>query len=73
MDIDFVQALDLTNDADIIGYDWKEYFFEAGYYVVDTETVYILQKENNFYKLRFVDFYDSEGKKGNIKFEIQKI
>ena len=73
IDLDLVNTLELTNRADIIGYDWKEYIFEGGYYAVDTRTVYILKKGNEFHKLKFVDFYNSEGKKGNIKFEIQKI
>ena len=73
LNINDVDGMSFSSDADKIGFDWKEYFFDAGYYVVNTELNYIIRRENNYYKLRFLDFYNEVGETGNFKFEIQKL
>lgn len=59
------------DDQDIIGYDWKDYSFETGFYEVYSDQVYIIQTRSGyFYKLHFVDYYDEQGLKGSPKFEV---
>ncbi len=49
----------------MIGYDWKEYSFDTGTYLVDPNIVYILQDgEGYFHKLHFLDFYGPQGQAG---------
>ena len=73
IDLGSVNTMSFSSDADVIGFDWKDYFFDAGYYVVNTELNYIIRRENNYYKLRFLDFYNSVGETGNFKIEIQQL
>lgn len=63
-----------SSAADQIGYNWKFFNFSTGTYTVHPEINYIIQDiEGFFYKLHFIDFYNSEGKKGSPKFEFQKL
>ena len=51
-----------------IGYDWKEYDQNAGRYTIVPNRFYILKTKNgNYFKMRFVDFYDDQGRKGYPK------
>ena len=51
-----------------IGYDWKEYDQTAGRYTIVPNRYYILKTINgNYFKMRFVDFYDDQGRKGYPK------
>ena len=55
-----------------IGYDWKE--FNGTTYVVHAEKNYIIEdREGFYYKLHFIDFYNSAGVKGNPKWEYQQL
>lgn len=48
-----------------IGYDWKEYDQTVGRYTIVPNRYYILKTINgNYFKMRFVDFYDDQGRKG---------
>ena len=68
------EAMDLSDQLNTIGYDWKFYNYEEGVYTVDTETTYIIQSnEGLFYKLRFTGFYNTEGLKGYPNFEFQQL
>ncbi|MCW5900268.1 MAG: HmuY family protein [Flavobacteriales bacterium] len=59
---------------DIIGYDWKEYDFDAGRYEVDARRVYILQvSDGRFFKLRFLDYYGTSGQAGCPLFAVQAL
>ena len=72
IDFSFAKNLELSSDLNTIGYDWKTYDFDNGYYTVNFSYVYIISDTNGyFYKLRFIDFYNDSGEKGNIKFEYQ--
>ncbi len=63
-----------TSSADAIGYDWKYFNFNDGKYTVDPTKIYIIRDLSGFfYKLHFIDFYNENGQKGNIKFEYQKL
>ena len=62
---------ELSNDQNAIGYRWKTFEFDSGTYVVDDTQYFILkEKSGNYYKLRFVGFYNDLGEKGYPKFEI---
>ena len=64
----------LVNQKDIIGYEWKEYDFDNGMYKVMPEKIYILKSSiGYFYKLRFIDFYNSTGEKGFPTFEFLRL
>ncbi|MCO6482237.1 MAG: HmuY family protein [Flavobacteriales bacterium] len=69
--LDDTLAHPFSTDQDIIGYDWKDYSFETGYYEVYSDQVYIIQcRSGYFYKLHFIDYYDDQGLKGSPKFEV---
>lgn len=60
-----------STDEDVIGYDWKDYSFTTGSYVVFPDKVYIVQnRAGYFYKLHFVDYYDNQGQRGSPTFEL---
>ena len=49
--------LELTNRADVIGYDWKYYNFDAGLYTIVPGLAYVIKDRDGFYyKLRFSIF-----------------
>ncbi|MBN2669131.1 MAG: HmuY family protein [Bacteroidales bacterium] len=63
-----------TKQADAIGYNWKFYNFDEGIYSIVPNLCYIIRNQDGYYyKLRFVNFYSSEGIKGTIKLEYQKL
>jgi hypothetical protein len=67
-------ALNLTTRADVIGYDWKYYNFDAGVYTIVPGMNYVIRDRDGFYyKLRFVDFYNNTGEKGNPVFEYVRL
>ena len=66
----FPNTLDFSSNRNIIGYDWKTFDIDAGYYTVNENIVYIIKNVDDFYfKLRFIDFYDDNGAKGTPTFE----
>lgn len=72
-----INALSINNTSlssaiNTIGYAWKERINEV--YVIDVKKNYIIQNhEGILYKLRFIDFYNNQGIKGNPKFEFQEL
>lgn len=68
-----------SKDFDKIGYDWKDITGDINtgdiYYEVKLDNTYIIRDGNSFlYKLRFINFYNSEtGEKGFPTFEFQKL
>ena len=63
-----------NNNNDMVGYIWKEYDLNAGEYTVFSNINYIIQDKNDkYYKLHFIDFYNNLGEKGYPKFEIQEL
>lgn len=64
----------LVKQRDIIGYEWKEYDFDNEMYTVDPEKIYILKNRIGFYyKLRFIDYYNSTGERGFPTFEFLRL
>lgn len=61
------------SEWDKIGYNWKKYDLSSGFYVIVPNRTYIIKNiDNQYYKLRFVDFYNN-GLKGYPKFEFQEL
>jgi hypothetical protein len=64
----------LVDQKDIIGYEWKDYDFDNAMYQVDPEKIYVLKNRIGFYyKMRFVDYYNSTGEKGYPTFEFLRL
>ncbi|MEY4933879.1 MAG: hypothetical protein RIS64_238 [Bacteroidota bacterium] len=77
--IDYKQAIafPLTNKLDAIGYNWKSFgaFGTAtGTYQVFSNLNYIIKDSKSMlYKMRFIGFYDQQGRKGSPKFEFRRL
>lgn len=72
--IDDVPGYTLNDTLDVVGYDWKYFDIDASVYSIYDFKNYILKgRLGNYYKLRFIDFYDDQGIKGTPKFEIEKL
>lgn len=74
IDLEFASSVTLKDQWDAIGYNWKNYNLDEGYYVVYYDQNYIIRDiEGIYYKLHFTDFYTESGEKGAPKFEFQKL
>lgn len=72
IDFSFVSGYNFTSNVNTIGYDWKE--FNGSTYVVLSDKNYIIEdRDGLYYKLHFIDFYNSAGVKGNPKWEYQQL
>jgi len=61
-----------SSDLNVIGYDWKYFDFDTGTYIVDDTITYLVrEKSGNYYKMRFVGFYNDLGEKGYPMFELK--
>ncbi|MBL0340668.1 MAG: hypothetical protein IPP71_06950 [Bacteroidetes bacterium] len=68
-----ISAFNFHKDAALIGFSWKEYDFNLGY-IIYTDRFYMLHDNKGYYyKIRFLDFYDSQGNKGAASFEYQRL
>jgi len=75
-DIDYPKALTLSYSSrrDVIGYGWKRYDFATQAYIVKPYINFIIRDmEGTYWKLHFIDFYDSQGHKGYPQFEFQRL
>lgn len=60
--------------ADVIGYDWKDYDFEGGFYTIVPGKHYVIRNHDGYYyKLRFTNFYNATGEKGYPSFEFARL
>jgi len=74
IDIEYATNIKFTNNANTIGYDWKYYNQTSGRYTVDNSRTYIIKTISGYYyKLRFIDYYDSNGVKGTPVFDMQRL
>ena len=63
-----------STDIDVIGYSWKEYDFNTSSYIIYYSKNYIIKStEGKYYKIHFIDFYDTFGIKGTPTFEFQEL
>ena len=71
---DMLSNFNFNSDCDAIGYNWKDYSFDLGSYTINSSINYILKdKQQKYFKLRFTDFYNSDGDKGYPTFELQEL
>jgi len=74
MDFSTAQSLNFSRQADVIGYKWKIYDFNAASYTVDTKLLFVIRDMRGYlYKFRFVGFYNNKGEKGFPSFEYQRL
>ena len=74
INFEIAKQQNLVIQKDIIGYEWKDYDFDLGMYTVNPEKIYILRNRIGFYyKLRFIDYYNSTGEKGYPTFEFLRL
>lgn len=67
-------ALTLSNQPDIVGYDWKTYSFDDARYTVDASRTYVIKSYSGYYyKLRFTDFYSPQGVVGFPSMEVERL
>lgn len=63
-----------SSEMDKIGWDWKDYDFNAGVYTIVPGRSYIIRTQSGYtYKLRFIGFYDKNGSKGYPVIEFQAL
>jgi len=63
-----------SNRRDAIGFDWKKYNFNTGIYESDLKKCFILRNQDDeYWKLRFIDFYNVNGVKGSPSFEFERL
>jgi hypothetical protein len=60
-----------TTTRDNIGYTWKTYSFNTSSYTVDSHYISIIKTGNGqYYKMRFLLFYNEQGVKGYPEFQL---
>ena len=63
-----------TNIKDEIGHDWKIRNSADNSFTIKGSKSFIVHTNSGYYyKIRFIDFYNSTGSKGYPKFEIQRL
>ncbi len=68
IDLNFAKSQKFSPFKNEIGYDWKLWNLSANKYTVDQNKIYIIQDtKENYFKLKFIDFYDDLGRKGYPK------
>ena len=69
-----IPELAFSDQPDKIGYEWKFYDFDEAQFLVNTEMTYVIRDtEGEYYKMRFLDFYDNTGVKGHPRFQFQQL
>jgi hypothetical protein len=72
IDYAFAFQLGLSNHRNTIGYEWKS--FTGQNFTTNPKMNYIIQtSEGHLFKLHFLDFYNSDGVKGNPTWEYQRL
>jgi HmuY protein len=65
--LDYAKGIIFSSDMDEIGYDWKLWNMTANKYTMANKIYIIKDTKDNYFKMKFVDFYDDNGKKGYPK------
>lgn len=61
-----------SSNVDAIGYEWKEYNRSTNTYNVLEDNYFLVKiAEDEIYKLRFLDYYNTQAEKGHITFQFQ--
>jgi len=70
--LDDVATISFSNSINTIGFDWKTYTGTT--YSVNANKFYLVHNADGLYfKLRFVDFYNSSGIKGTPSWQFQRL
>lgn len=75
IDLQYAKNQVLSDFLNEIGYDWKTWSLTANKYTVNQKKIFIiLDAKGNYFKMRFVDFYNDKGEKGfpKIAWELLK-
>lgn len=74
VDIHALDSLKLTHHRDAIGWNWKKHVLSEMKYYVNPKKVYVVRDRNDYYwKLHFIDYYDQEGNSGSPSFEYERL
>ncbi|MBU6324373.1 MAG: HmuY family protein [Bacteroidetes bacterium] len=74
VNLGLAQSLTLSARRDAIGYDWKLFDRLSGKYTVNYKRVYVIRTAGNqWFKLRFTDYYNDLGQRGYPKFEFERL
>jgi hypothetical protein len=65
---ELAQSFSMGKTLNEIGYDWKVYDQNSSKYTIVQNKYFLLKTESgNWFKMRFIDFYDDQGRKGYPK------
>tara|TARA_B100000287_G_C20647442_1_gene785624 strand:+ start:24 stop:992 length:969 start_codon:yes stop_codon:yes gene_type:complete len=71
---DMINSYSFSNNQNDIGFAWKTYDMESNSYITSSDTTYIIKSiSDRYFKLRFIDFYNSDIERGYPEFEIQEL
>ena len=74
INISMVNNYSFSQNQDVIGYDWKNYDLDNNVYSINDDITYIIRdNDGRYFKIHFLDFYNSYGEKGYPKFEVQEL
>lgn len=63
-----------SNHRDVVGFDWKSYDIDKATYTVNPDKCYVIRnRDNKYWKLHFLNFYNNQGIKGSPSFEFQRV
>ena len=69
-----ISELNTNNRIDNIGYDWKSYNINKGYYTTNIFKSYVLKSQSEkLYKIHFLDWYNDQGEKGVFNIEYSEL
>ncbi len=72
INFELLSDLEFNTDINAIGYDWK--VFNGNEFTIDASKNYVIKNRNNIYfKIHFIDFYNTQGEKGFPLFEMQAL
>ncbi|MDE0771481.1 MAG: HmuY family protein [Salibacteraceae bacterium] len=68
------EGLTYAANVDVIGYDWKQFDLQNNTYNIQTNQNYVVKTSNgDYFKIRFISFYNENGIKGAPGFEFMKL
>lgn len=74
IDASFATSVPLSQERNVIGFDWKKYNIDENLYTIDNRYSYIIKNRmGSIFKLRFLDYYGATGKRGTPKFEFEQL
>lgn len=74
VDVNALTGREFSNHRDAIGFSWKYYDIDNARYTVDQKKTYVIKtKDEQYWKLHFLDFYNKQGVKGTPSFEYQRL